>query len=267
VPIGDYCDEYAGITCEAAERCGCLEGVPVSFCLAYQADECQGDVIDPVEAGRYAYDALEAGRCLAAMRSMLRDCTGESLYWPDACDDMLVGLVPEGGACDGDSECAGDLECYSDACTRLPREGEACLAGSDCASGHFCGDDVLCHRNRGAGQPCPEGDTACEDDLYCDSRTTTCEPYLGAGESCAHDAYACDDDLYCSPATSTCRPVPGAGGDCADSSGECADGSYCDVDDVCRAQRGGGQPCTEDEQCLSWECADGTCTEDPCGID
>jgi hypothetical protein len=261
VPLERYCEEYAKVTCAAADHCGCLDDLTRQYCTSFQASECQDDVVAPVQSGTRSYDAAEAGRCLSGLRGVLGDCSVEGDYWPEACDRMLVGLVPAGQACAGDDECVPPLECQSSVCTAMPGDGQPCLEGSYCAADLYCGEDDSCHVPRGRGGACPEGDEACADDLYCDSRTTTCQPMLGSGESCAHASWACGEDLYCSPATSTCKPDPGAGGDCADSSGTCAEGFYCDGAMVCQATKPGGAACADDEECRSYDCADGACSD------
>jgi len=215
-----------------------------------------------VNNGRVQYLPNQGGQCLAGLYSVARDCQVDDFEdYPAACDLMLEGLVAAGQACDGDQECLDGLECYGDVCTDLPGEGQACLDGS-CEEDHFCGVDDLCHGYRASGQPCPEGDYACDNDLYCDTRSDTCAPYVGSGGDCAHDDYACDSDLYCSPASQTCRPYPVGDQSCDDSGGDCADDHYCDAAQLCQAQQGGGAACTEDEQCLSWDCIDNFCEPD-----
>lgn len=267
VAFEQYCDEYAQMACEVARMCDCLEGYSEELCQTYLRLECVDEVEQPVNDGRVRYLPAEGGRCLADLWSVARDCTvSDNEDWPEACDRMLEGLVPAGQGCDGDAECLPGLECYGSQCTDMPGEGQPCLDGS-CETDHFCGVDDLCHRYRAAGQPCPEGDYACDDDLYCDGRTDTCAPYIGVGGDCAHDSYACDDDLYCSPSSQTCRPYPGAGQSCVDSGGDCAEDHYCDAAEICQPQRGSGASCAEDEECLSWDCIDNVCndaTEDTC---
>ncbi len=262
VPYDRFCADYASTTCQAAQRCDCLEGIPVALCVTYMTDDCRSWVEEPVEAGRMTYDPAAAGDCLFAVGGILSDCSLGNDDWPVACDAFLVGAVAAGGYCESGSECVGGLECYEDACTLMPVEGQPCLAGYDCADDHFCGDDTLCHAERSAGQPCPEGGEACGDDLYCDSRSTTCQPWIGISGTCDHATWACDDDLYCSPSSGTCVPYPAAGQSCVDSSGECADDLYCDATGVCRHQLPSGSPCTEDDECLSWDCIDLVCEPD-----
>ncbi len=111
-----------------------------------------------------------------------------------------------------------------------------------------------------------EGDWVCGEDLQCDSRSSTCQPYLAEGESCAHDPYACGDDLYCSPSSQTCRPYPGSGQSCVDSGGSCAGDLYCDeADSICKEPMPAGSNCTYGEQCLSGECTGNVCAEDTTG--
>jgi len=264
VAFEEYCSEYASITCSAADKCGCLGTYSVGLCETYMGMECSGEVEEPVERGVMAYDAGLGGACLRGLRTLLGDCSLEGDDYPEACDSMLTGLVPEGSLCEDDDECAGGLDCLGELCTDLPRSGEGCLDYT-CASDFYCGNDQVCHPYRGPGEDCSDGTWTCDDDLYCDTRTYTCAPYLGPGESCSHDRYACDDDLYCSYESQTCRTYPGSGQSCADSGGECQDGLYCDAGSICQPQRAGGEACTEDEQCLSWDCVEGFCEADDWG--
>jgi hypothetical protein len=264
VAFEDYCSEYAAVTCSAADKCGCLVTYSVDLCRTYMGMECRDEVEEPVERGVMAYDASLGGACLGGLRALLGDCSLEGDDYPEACERMLTGIVPEGGLCGDSDECSGDLECTSDLCTHMPGPGEAC-ADMACASDTYCGDDQVCHPYKGLGEDCSDASWTCDDDLVCDTRTYTCRPYLGPGESCSHDPYACDDDLYCSPSSQTCRPYPGSGQDCADSGGECADGLYCDAGNLCRPQKDGGEACIEDRECLSWECVDDFCGTDEWG--
>lgn len=200
VPYERFCDRYATMACRIAVDCDCLGGVPASTCESYMRSDCADWVETPVNAGRMAYHADEGGKCLANMEAIARDRSLADAYWPESCDRMLTGVVQSGQACDGDEECLAGLACWNDQCVQMPGDGAACLDGTACAEGCFCGQDTLCHSYRAAGQPCPEGDTACDDGLYCDPRTTQCAPYIAQGGDCAHTPYDCADDLYCSDA-------------------------------------------------------------------
>lgn len=257
-----YCDEYAEMACGVAQTCDCLEGYSVELCQTFLRQECADEVEQAVNDGRVRYLPAQGGQCLAELYRVTQNCrVDDNEEYPASCDLMLEGLVPAGQGCDGDQECLPGLECFGDICTDMPGEGQPCLQGS-CKDDHFCGVDDLCHRYRAAGQPCPEGDYACDSDLYCDARSDTCAPYISRGGDCAHDNYACDSDLYCSPATQTCQSYPGSGQSCEDSGGDCTDDHYCDTGLVCQAQQGEGASCTGDEQCLSWDCVGSACEAD-----
>jgi len=260
VPQERYCDEWAEMACELAERCDCLGGYGVELCITYARMDCADEIEAPVQSGRVTYDAHAAGRCLSASYDIARDCSLEGARWPDACDQMLTGAVPQGGYCEGDQECISPLECYDDACVALPQAGQACHPEYSCAMDLYCGSSGLCETYKPQGQSC--ADAYCDDDLYCDSRTDTCQPYLGTGQDCSYDTYACDDDLYCESATQTCRPYPSWGQPCADPYEDCADDLYCDSDKVCRPQGQGGARCSDSRECLSWECNGEVCEPD-----
>jgi hypothetical protein len=260
VPLAEFCTRYAETLCDAATRCQCLSEVEAAYCPTYLAGQCQDNVVTPVQSGQRTYDAAAAGHCLAGYRSVLSDCSFEGDQLTDACDQMLVGVIPAGQACESDSDCVPGLECHGAVCTEMPGPGDPCLDASYCAEDLFCADDGTCQQPRGRGGACPEGGEACGEDLYCDSVTTTCQPPLDAGDSCAADPWACGDGLYCSESTTTCTRYPGAGGDCAASNGECADGFYCDGSMKCQPQQGAGEACyDDDDQCLSGTCTDGVC--------
>lgn len=266
VPLEQYCDRYAEIACEFAQRCDCLAGATVDACRLFVDAECAGEVEEPVNAGRRSYDAEAAGNCLAGLRSMLRDCSLADPEWPEECDRVLAGTLPAGRSCAADDDCLPGLECHSRACTDLPDAGQACLAAAYCAEGLYCGDDEVCHLPQGVGGPCPEGNEACGDDLYCDLRTSTCAAPLPQGEPCRHANAVCAEGLYCAVVAGTCEPLPGVGGDCVESSGQCAEGLFCDdASGTCRERLADGAACTGDEQCRSGDCAGDVCVADPTG--
>jgi len=267
VAFESYCTEYAQMTCDVAQTCGCLQGVPIQYCLSYQGSDCHDSVELPVQSGRRRYDPSAAGQCLAETQAIIEDCSLDGVEWPTACDQMLVGQVPAGGSCDSDGDCVGTLECDGDHCLALPTDGAACHPQYGCATGNFCGQDGLCHGYRGAGAPCPEGSVACASELYCRPSSQTCEPYEGPGASCAGATGACRSGLYCSSGSQSCQPYPSNGQSCADSGGSCADDSYCGDDSLCHAELPAGASCTSGAQCLSGSCTSTQCeavTSDVC---
>ena len=270
VGVDSYCGEYARIACDFARRCDCLMGATEAMCRTVMESQCTDDVVTPVRERRRSYDADAAGGCLAGLRGILADCSLNDVDYPTACDRMLTGTTAAGGSCAEDEDCLPVLECYDGACIAPPGAGEPCIDGTYCPGDLFCAAGERCAVARGSGQPCPEGDPACADGLYCDSRGSTCSPYGGVGAECRHDNGSCADGLYCAFVDGVCRALPGDGGDCTESSGACAEGLFCDsAGRVCRPLLPEGQPCTSDGQCLSDFCDGGTCTaptEDRCPL-
>jgi len=185
VALESYCEEYARVTCDAAEDCFCLDGHSVDACLTVQLSACKEDVEVPADGGRMSYDSASAGACLAEIESIISDCSLEGDSFPQSCDDMLVGLLDTGKSCNDDDECRADLECIEDVCTEMPAVGQACVKDGYCASDDYCGEDQLCHVYTGLGGAC-SFTFECEDDLYC-SAAGMCQPYRREGESCSED--------------------------------------------------------------------------------
>jgi hypothetical protein len=231
VAFENYCEEWVAFACSTAAHCDCLGVFSEEQCRSSLRPECVDDVENPVNAGAYSYDAVEAGACLHGLKKVAADCSTDGDDEPDACDRFLVGVKTQGQACEYDDECVSGLECYPESCTKMPTAGQACLEWGMCAWEYFCGPDDLCLAYLGSGQVCGDG-------LYC------------------------DDDLYCSEESQNCRPYPGQGGDCADSYGSCADDYYCSANETCSAQLPSGQACTESEECLSYDCLGGLCAEE-----
>jgi len=262
IPFEEYCDRYAEMTCGVGQDCSCFEASELELCKTYMGMECRDEVEAPVQEGRQSFDAAEAAECLGALHAIIADCSLDGADWPSGCDDMLAGRVIEGGACVGDDDCVAGLECWGEQCIVMPGNGQSCDPDYGCSVDTYCGDDDLCHEYRASGESCTEGDIACESDLYCNPTTVQCEPYVQQGSVCTQADWACDSDLYCAPASGRCEPYPSAGGPCADSGGLCGDELYCGDDQLCHPQLSGGQLCSDDEQCLSYSCPDGTCEQD-----
>ncbi len=163
-----------------------------------------GQMREAVDAGRIRYDAAAAGRCLANLNASCGAFSG-GLEADDDCKGVFVGLVPLGGTCYQDEECAGDAHCDESAGCPGVCEASATL-------GQAC-DDVPCSRNA-------EGVR-----LECTSTTANPNPHcvavafdvVGAGESCGEVVAdgesqlqaVCDTGLYCK------RNLGAAVGNCA----------------------------------------------------
>jgi len=263
-----YCETYAAQVCASVEPCGCLEaaGGSVDLCEMFVGSECRGEVEDPVNSGARRYDGAAGGNCVAAMKVITADCRLEDAdiaLYEASCEHVTVGLRVAGEVCDSDDDCVAPLECYGDVCVALPGEGEPCFDQSSCFGDLYCGADVLCHVQKGVGESCAEGDQACLDDLYCDSRGPVCAAMLAQGQDCGHATWACGDGLFCASDSSTCEPYPGAGQSCALSQGECAEPYYCDAAESCQVKVEVGATCEEDAQCGSDSCDSQVCTSCP----
>jgi hypothetical protein len=148
----------------------------------------------------------------------------------DACNRVFVGLVPEGGACERDVECAGDGYCNQDtgcvveAARRHLNQGERCSGGTDIqdegycyrSDGLFCGDSRVCEPLGGVGAACTSSE-GCADGTYCDDLAAQCAPRRKDGESCSYsdecESGRCAGDFEsrtCAPyASSAFCDVPG----------------------------------------------------------
>ncbi|MCY1054380.1 hypothetical protein [Nannocystis sp. SCPEA4] len=125
-----------------------------------------------------------------------------------------------------------------------------------------------------------EGDTCelivdvvdpCGPELFCNGGVCTGPlPPLDEGEACREGEPPrtlgyCPADQFCDFDQDICVPVPEVGDPCRDYF--CGSGAWCSTGDsatgVCRAQRSGGEPCTQPNQCQSLACVDNVCSEQP----
>lgn len=192
----------------------------------------------------------------------------------------------EGESCSGDV-CGPGLFCEpsTNTCERRVGEGEECTSTGQCVDGLFCAGGVC--SSGPEGRPCDEYDAPCPEGLFC-SRDDTCQSPGGTDADCDSDLQ-CQEGFFCDFGYG-CQPRPGLGGECwtnipcedpyycdIDTRScvrdaqegetcettplgiECASDLYCDYDpelsmSVCKARVGAGQPCDDDEACLSGAC-------------
>lgn len=202
--------------------------------------------------GTLRFDDEAAETCRARMT------TGCGQTIDPACMRVLVGTIPEGGACVMDEECAagtctGDASASCGVCIAPTIAlGEPCDHDRECAPSTE--GSVTCRAPQGMfgtvctlaeeptvvpssiGGPCnvPVGDTGyavCGRDAYCDAGHV-CRAPRAIGAECSQYDDACEIGAVCSPlpndATLRCRPirVVGAGEPC----GATADGvAVCDL--------------------------------------
>lgn len=217
--------------------------------------ECVGD--DAFLCDLYTCsDGDEAGDMCATT------CDGEDelkCVPPAHCDDsMCLPDVPDGGACDEDSDCVSS-HCQNGFCCA---SGDCCSVASDCPT--FGTQDPICTGidmcQGTVGETVCSGNFICsntgveEDDSACLPTTVAddCGPYLSVyctgdmmqtpptcATDCASDA-DCDPDAHCNDTTSACEPDVNNGQVCdADSwcvSGHCQNGFCCDSGDCCSSE-------------------------------
>lgn len=213
-----------------------------------------------VATGVVSYDAVQGRRCLDTIRSY--DCVDTDEV--TACDAVVLGTVPPGGACAALTpfdECAPGSDCTYrlDACTGIceveASVGEPCgyAAGDDayvdCASGSSCAYETdRCVADAGEGEPC-FGSTgnACRSNLYCDGYAATGEGICRArktGGSCSNSS-ECANTYLCvkTGSAGTCQKGKLPGEACRP--GECvAYFAHCGADGKCtNAGSAEGQPC------------------------
>ncbi|GMU63459.1 MAG: hypothetical protein AMXMBFR34_52220 [Myxococcaceae bacterium] len=220
-----------------------------------------------VRLGRLAYEPLAMEACRALGRSADAGATpwGEDGGLVGPCQQVLLPLVGEGGACDFTEECSGGTFCRpagpqscGGACVARLAEGATCDAHVDvCGDGLACAVDGLC-RPRQASGPCTDSQQ-CLPGHQCVAGQ--CVTLSGAGGPCsATSASGCEGGLTCvaEDGGATCRPRAATGEACR-GRGCAAACDVCSVDaGVCVVRSAAGVPCATSGECLEGlECGPG----------
>ncbi len=159
----------------------------------------------------------------------------------------------EGEACTIKEDCASDLECHNNQCTKPgaedPCASKQCDADQTCILGDCVSNSLLC-----GGRKCNSGETCIES--TCINNSRLCGGLLcGSDERCLNNTCVktgdcggvlCDDDEICF--LNTCRGV----GDCGGV--QCLESESCYNDSCHAAGDCGGLTCNEDERCRDSEC-------------
>jgi hypothetical protein len=144
--------------------------------------------------GRASFDSAATTTCLQRIQQSL--CSGGGFEDVPECEEVIVGLVEEGGNCNSTEECAGPLRCdfATDACYGVCSPN---CGGVNCAENEFCGIDDVCTARVGVGESC-NFDSMCSDGLFCDFETNTCATpgSVSEGGVCGRNL-ACADGLVC----------------------------------------------------------------------
>lgn len=215
----------------------------------------------------------------------------------EACGEVLTGERSKGQTCLMDSHCVSNrcnLETTADdACWGTCDEPfERVGAGGQCgrSTGQICEDTELeCTEPNGGGTPtCTEtrsiaegascdSSRTCEADLTCDFGSCTKITLGERGDDCSPaSTNKCKPGLACrlesgassfEDQTGTCDSAGGEGASCY-SFAECAYGMYCDGGNLfgdppsqgtCTPGKSKGSSCSEDYECQSFNCDEGTC--------
>ncbi len=111
----------------------------------------------------------------------------------EAARDLGIGVITEGGACLGTSQCVAGFTCEGEAdakvCTQLPAlesmvQGSACDSDADC-EGMLCGRQGVCTETqaKGAGETCGLS-IDCSEGLVCNGVCGTCTNLSGSEGGC-----------------------------------------------------------------------------------
>lgn len=261
ISLDDLPDELELAQCEAAVACGTMPDVDTCLAAIFaERDDELKTLTAGIEAGTITYDAEAAGDCLEYYSNVTCRLSGtEDETLEDACRDVFVGQVADGGACVEDEECADDGDCVVDGCSETccvgacaPRQGEGggtVEIGGDCSEA-TCVDGAYCHNNFSTG-------------------AATCQALVADGGACG-DYDACAPGLWCAgfdfEVDGTCRQPPDRGESC-EGFGLCdRPDDYCDPTDwICKVRKGPGEACGVDtDECIYYTtCLDGTCTAYP----
>lgn len=263
----DFCRVLAENMCSGVADCCSMPFSSENDCVYQMRNHCDFDIMWDVEDGEY--DPARAATLIDSIREAATSCGYIPLPEPS---DMLKLHHPKiGESCGVDYGwtdnylCGDDAYCeYSEAaggnvCTRRPVEGEAC-DDAPCVKGYTCktdgpGTDTTCHRRLAQGEACTSMSyttTDCQTGMQClftSATTGACEPLRDVGAACwsKHD---CKSNLCpnADQGMSACAACA-ADTDCSSSFEYCYQGSC-----VPTIPQPDGEPCLDDDECLSGVC-------------
>ncbi len=278
---------YAKAECAAVARCFRQHGEIFGDwdCLGYtegfyedQLPRWERAVAD----GKANYDGTAVERCLS--EKSLASCADLLDRDSEACDAVLDGTTPLGGACSDQIECSGSAFCQftgdqcPGSCQSRKAQGGLCMEDSECESGLVCVAQSYCDFPGDIGDPCLGGAPRCAPGLWCqdasDSAPGECWSYEVVF---SRDLYEdCDPfrDLLCKPGlvcalydaeNAQCEePVWSNQDYCSAGVGSlCPQNEYCSRPDGdllghCTEKPGEGEPCASvTAQSEAVICADG----------
>ena len=206
VTPADICAEAFRVMCDYIDQCCSPSDKEVGEIVIYSLyvgtdctdpessllyENCLTELGQSFELGRSRIDPTGLAGCRATLQAIIGACPNfnilirsQDVLLSDHCNDLIIGLVEEGGQCSDVLECAEDLVCNDDGvCVEAIESGNPCDRNDLCAWGTTCLPDGLCGEPGSPGDVCEEN-ADCSRFDFCDG-SDRCTPLLGDGESCA----------------------------------------------------------------------------------
>jgi len=247
-----YVESFASSVCDAVIACSCEypNGAQLDHCVQQlevggsslvELNRVEGLKFDG-ECAQKEIDAVGSLGCEVLVGDPDAECKKPCKVWH--------GPEGKGATCtsvNGYDNCKQGLVCGAGVCVDpcaeadLPNVGEACAPQYGCEEEAFCDSRTtplfpICVAMPGEGAACAETDfgLACAEDLYCDAMDSVCVALPGAGEECPDGA--CAENLFCDFAMNPaiCADLPGLGETC--DVGVCQQPYLCEAN-VCIKQR------------------------------
>lgn len=232
-------------------------------------ETCFAD-IDCMSSGAVCDRSCPDACCLGSCRRKLRE--GEQCSLSESCEPGLLcpGLGTKcisgdvGTPCDKDSTTQCDFGTFCDSqelrCTPTLAPGAACTSGLQCGDDYTCvglsivrPDPGHCRRISKPGDRC---DGFCFGNLYCETKSRTCQSFPVLGEACSLFVACAGVNAICD--NGICVPRSDVGVSCGGQT--CLPGLFCtselgDPNPTCSARRADGEPCTAPGHCESYLCS------------
>jgi hypothetical protein len=228
-----FCDAALGLPIRRrAECCGEQPGFSA-------AGECVRTLTHALRVRAVELQGVDVDRCAAAATSGLTGCgwVGSSRPpVPEACRDVVRGLLGTGTPCRSALECSSGLHCHGltatsrGVCGKPRPEGAPCGGGIDTLAAYTAQARVDAKH--------PECDKG-----YCASGR--CVGFAATGAACTGNAQ-CGTGASCRAGHCSAQGLPGAGERC--SIDECAEGIRC-LQGACVAPKNEGESCEADAEC------------------
>jgi hypothetical protein len=228
-----FCDAALGLPIRRRAEC-CGEDPGFSA-----AGECVRTLTHALRVRAVELKAAEVDSCAAAATASLTGCgwVGSSRPpVPEACRNVVRGLLAAETACRSSLECSAGLHCHGlsatskGVCGKARPDGALCGAGIDTLAAYTAQARVDAEH--------PECDKS-----YCSSGR--CTAFVAPGQACTGNAQ-CGPDASCRASRCSAQGLPRAGERC--STDECAEGFRC-VRGSCVTPKNEGESCELDAEC------------------